>query len=104
IVSLAALIETEPSAARAAARRYTSGYLGMPSYRNNLLECGFAEDDLEPPGSDRLVDAIVAWGDAAAIGRRIEALHAAGADHVAVVPLRPDGRHAHLPVLEALAG
>lgn len=103
VVALPVLLETGAEAARAIAHRFTTTYLGMPNYRNNLLECGFDEADLEPPGSDRLVDAVVAWGDPASIRGRIAALHAAGADHVALIPLGPDARHAHLPTVESLA-
>jgi probable F420-dependent oxidoreductase len=103
VVTLPVLIETGADAARSIAHRYTTTYLGMPNYRNNLLECGFDESDLEPPGSDRLVDAVVAWGDPSTIRARIAALHAAGADHVALIPLGPDARHAHLPTVESLA-
>jgi len=102
VVSLPAVLETDPDAARSAGRRYTAPYLGMPNYRNNLVECGFDEGDLVAPGSDRLVDALVAWGDAKSIRARIDALHAAGADHVALIPLGPDGRHANLPVIDAI--
>jgi probable F420-dependent oxidoreductase len=78
----AVLLETEPSAARARAREHMAGYLTRPNYTNNLLRLGFAEDDLRDGGSDRLVDAIVAWGDEQAAAERVAAHHAAGADHV----------------------
>jgi hypothetical protein len=66
-------------------------YLGMQNYRNNLLTLGFTESDFEHGGSDRLVDAIVAWGDDATILKRLEAHWDNGADHVCMQPLRPDG-------------
>lgn len=103
VVSLPVLLETDPVAARAAARRYTEHYVKLPNYRNNLLESGFDEEDLVVPGSDRLVDAVVAWGTVEQARERIEALHAAGADHVAIVPLSPSGRHADLSVTAAMA-
>ena len=60
-------------------------YLGLPNYRNNLLELGYAEDGLAPDApSDRVVDDIVAWGDAAAVAERVRAHRDAGADHVCV--------------------
>lgn len=85
------MLETSASAARAAARKFMEPYLGMQNYRNNLLTLDFTEADFENGGSDRLVDAIVAWGDEKTIRQRIEAHQAAGADHVALQPLRPDG-------------
>ncbi len=85
------MLETSASTARAASRRFMEPYLGMQNYRNNLLTLDFSEADFENGGSDRLVDAIVAWGDEATIQKRIEAHQAAGADHVALQPLRPDG-------------
>jgi probable F420-dependent oxidoreductase len=80
---LAVVLEVDPGAARAAAREYTTGYLQLPNYVNNLRSLGF-DDDLEGGGSDRLVDAVVAWGDAATIAERVRAFHDAGADHVCV--------------------
>lgn len=85
------MLETSAGTARAAARQFMEPYLGMQNYRNNLLTLDFTEADFENGGSDRLVDAIVAWGDEKAIRQRIEAHQAAGADHVALQPLRPDG-------------
>ena len=61
------MLETDPAAARAVARAAMAIYLGLPNYTNNLLRLGFTEADLADGGSDRLVDAIVVWGDEAAI-------------------------------------
>ncbi|HEY2601616.1 MAG TPA: LLM class F420-dependent oxidoreductase [Thermoleophilaceae bacterium] len=80
----AVLLETDPAAAREGARAHMERYLQLPNYTNNLLRHGFAEDDLRDGGSDRLVDAIVAWGDEAAIAERVRAHHEAGADHVCI--------------------
>jgi len=98
------LLETNPATARGVARAAMQMYLALPNYQNNLKWLGFTDDDLAKGGSDRLVDAIVAWGDEAAIRRRIEAHHAAGADHVCIQPLRPDGTPGpDLRAIEALA-
>jgi probable F420-dependent oxidoreductase len=98
------LLETDPEAARRVARGAMQMYLALPNYRNALLWLGFEEGDLEGGGSDRLVDAIVAWGDAEHIHARIRAHHEAGADHVCVQPLRPDGGPGpDMRVLEELA-
>lgn len=99
-----ALLETDADKARAVARTNIQIYLGLPNYQNSLRWLGFTDDDIGNGGSDRLVDAIVAWGDEAAIARRIQAHHDAGADHVCIQPLRPDGQPGpDLRLLEALA-
>ena len=82
----------EAGEARAVARKFMALYLGMQNYRNNILTMGFTSDDFENGGSDRLVDAIVAWGDDASIQKRLEAHWQNGADHVCMQPLRPDGQ------------
>ncbi len=74
--------ETDPSAARAIARQHMQTYLGLPNYVRNLLTLGFVESDVANGGSDRLVDAIVAWGTIDAVVARVKAHHDAGADHV----------------------
>lgn len=88
----AVVLATDPTQARAQARQHLSIYLNLPNYVNNLRRLGFGDDDVAPPGSDRLVDAIVAWGDEDAIRARVQAHHDAGADHVAVqvIPAEPN--------------
>ncbi|MCX3286060.1 LLM class F420-dependent oxidoreductase [Streptomyces sp. NEAU-H22] len=76
--------ETDPDRARALAREFLAIYLPLPNYTNNFLRHGFTEDDLLDGGSDRLVDALFAWGDDAAIRTKIDAFFEAGADHVAL--------------------
>jgi probable F420-dependent oxidoreductase len=66
-------------------------YLSLPNYTNNLRRFGFGDDDLADGGSDRLVDAIVAWGDEQAVLDRVRAHHDGGADHVALQVLPLDG-------------
>jgi probable F420-dependent oxidoreductase len=84
------VLETDPSRARAIAREHLMGYLQLPNYVNSWREEGFGDDDFEHGGSDRLVDALIAWGDADAIRARVrEHLHG-GADHVAVQPVTRD--------------
>lgn len=102
-VSMPAVLESEPSAASEAARAYLAPYLRTPAYQACWAEQGFEEADWEKPGSDRLADAMVAQGDVEALRAHITELVAAGADHVAVIPIGPDGTTEHLPVLEALA-
>ena len=88
---------------REAARAYLRPYLRTPTYRASWEIQGFAAADWEMPGSDRLVDAMVAAGPVDEARRRLAELVAAGADHVAIIPLAPDGRTEHVPTLEALA-
>ena len=102
-VSMPATLETYPDAARATARAYLAPYLRTPTYQACWAEQGFDAADWEKPASDRLVDAMVATGDVEALRARVAELVAAGADHVAVIPLGPDGTTEHLLVLEALA-
>jgi len=94
----AVVLESDPSRARAIAREHMAMYLGLPNYANNLLSLGFQPDDLRGGGSDRLVDAIVAWGDLDAVRTRVRAHHDAGANHVCLQVLTADPRT--LPVRE----
>jgi probable F420-dependent oxidoreductase len=77
-------LETDATTARAIARQAMQVYLGLPNYVKNLAALGFGPDDVANGGSDRLVDAIVAWGPMEAIVARVQAHHDAGADHVCV--------------------
>lgn len=88
----AVVLENDPERAREIARRHTSRYLRLPNYTNNLRRLGFGDEDLAGSGSDRLVDATVAWGDENAIVSRVRAHLNAGADHVCVQVLDPDRR------------
>jgi probable F420-dependent oxidoreductase len=92
------LLETDPSDARRIARLHLSGYLSQPNYRNSFIRQGFAADDLDGGGSDRLVDAIVAWGSIDTVVARVRAHRDAGADHVAVQVLPRD--MGYLPLAE----
>ncbi|MEV7378906.1 LLM class F420-dependent oxidoreductase [Streptomyces lydicus] len=87
----AVVLETDPAKARAAARAHTRFYLELPNYVGNLRRFGFDDDDFTGGGSDRLVDALVAWGDVDAVRRRVQEHLDAGADHVALQPLAADG-------------
>lgn len=84
------VLETDPAAARAVARQHLATYLTLPNYVNNLLRLGLTDDDVADGGSDRLVDAIVAWGDEQAIARRVQEHRDAGADHVCIQVLTED--------------
>lgn len=98
------LLESDATRARGVARNNLRIYLGLPNYQNNLRELGFGDADFKDGGSDRLVDALVAWGDEKAIRARIQAHHDAGADHVCIQPFRADGTPGpDLALLERLA-
>jgi probable F420-dependent oxidoreductase len=99
----AAVLETDPSRARSIAREHMAMYLTLPNYVNNLKRLGFTDDDVANGGSDRLVDAIVVWGDVAAVAARVRAHHDAGADHVCVQVLDSDPRKLPLQQWRALA-
>lgn len=102
-VSMPAVLSTDPGVARAAARAYLAAYLRTPTYQASWTLQGFDEADWEKPGSDALVDAMVAWGDAEALHARVAQLVDAGADHVAIIPLAADGSTENLDLLEAMA-
>jgi probable F420-dependent oxidoreductase len=85
------MLETDPMKARAVARRYMQIYMAIEHYLHRLRALGFNEEDFTNGGSDRLVDAIVAWGSEKQIHDRITAQYNAGANQVCIVPLRSDG-------------
>jgi probable F420-dependent oxidoreductase len=102
----AVVLTDDRSTALAGARGYAQRYLQMPNYVSNLRRFGFGDPDTEGSGSDRLIDAIIPHG-AAVIAERVRQHLQAGADHVLVQPLGPDGKFAPgdlAPLAEALAG
>jgi probable F420-dependent oxidoreductase len=97
-------LESDPATARRVAAKELARYLTLDNYRNNWFRCGFTPDDLERGGSPRFLDAMVAWGDEAAIRRRVQEHFDAGADHVCIQPVHADGDAAALDrMLAALA-
>ena len=99
----AVVLDANPETARATARAHMQTYLGLPNYTNNLRRLGWGDDDLGNGGSDKLVDAIVAWGTTDEVVARINAHHDAGADHVAIQVLTPDPRALPMPQWRELA-
>lgn len=85
------LLETDPAKARKVARDQLGVYLTLENYCNNWRRLGFSDDDLSNGGSDRFIDAIVAWGDEKTIRARIQQHWDAGADQVCIKPLSPLG-------------
>jgi len=89
--------------AREIGRRTVHFYLGLSNYVNNWRRLGFTDSDVAKPGSDKLIDAVVAHGTAEQVAARLDEHHQAGADHVAIQVLGgPDGKL--LGALESLAG
>jgi probable F420-dependent oxidoreductase len=88
-VTFRCALEPDPEAARDLARRACAAYLGMPAYHKAWAGLGFEEPDWVN-GSDRLIDAICAWGDASQLRTRIQAYYDAGATHVVLYPCHPD--------------
>jgi probable F420-dependent oxidoreductase len=84
-------IETDPVRARALGRKELSRYMVLPNYRNNWLREGFSVAELADGGSDRFIDSMVLWGDAATIKKGLRAHFDAGATHVCLQPVHADG-------------
>jgi len=84
-------LETDPVRARTVGRKELTRYMVLPNYRNNWLREGFTEAELADGGSDRFIDAMVLWGDAATIKKGLRAHFAAGATHVCLQPVHADG-------------
>ena len=84
------VLEQDPDRARSIGRWAIAPVNRLPAYRDNLLRLGYGEDDLGAEPSDRIVDALVAWGDIDAIVRRVTEHIDAGADHVCVEVLTGD--------------
>lgn len=84
-----AILTTDRDTAREIGTPWLRGYLAMPNYANNMLRSGFTHDDIESI-SDRLFDALIAWGDEEAVLGRVREHQSAGADHVCVQVLLAD--------------
>lgn len=85
-----AVLTTDPERARAVARKLLPVYFNLANYRNNWKRLGFSEEEVTFPGSDRLIDALVAYGSPEAIAARLKEHLDAGADHVPVQVLTKD--------------
>jgi probable F420-dependent oxidoreductase len=89
-VEQAVTLETDPVKGRETARKHMKRYLELENYPNNLRRLGWGDADLGNGGSDKLVDAIVAWGDVDAVRARVDAHLTTGADHVCLQVLGDD--------------
>jgi probable F420-dependent oxidoreductase len=89
----AVLLETDPAKARDVARKFMATYIRLPNYANNLRRLGYSDEDIgdaTKPPSDRMVDAIVAWGTLDQAVARVKAHFDAGASHVSIQVLDAD--------------
>lgn len=84
-------VETDAAKARALGRKELARYMTLDNYRNSWLEIGFTEADLANGGSDRFIDAMVLWGDAAKVKQGLRAHFSAGATHVCIQPVHAEG-------------
>ncbi|OMC20475.1 LLM class F420-dependent oxidoreductase [Mycobacterium colombiense] len=98
------VLTTDAEEARAIGRQTVEFYLGLSNYVNNWLRLGFTEADVHKPGSDKLIDAVVAYGTPEDIARRLNEHLEAGADHVAIQVLGGHDEETLLPALSELAG
>jgi probable F420-dependent oxidoreductase len=99
----AVILDSDKTRARDTARRHVRRYLPLTNYTDNLRRLGFDTADFEHDGSDRLIDALVAWGDEAAIAERLTQHRQAGADHICIQVLDAEPRGLPLPQWRRLA-
>jgi probable F420-dependent oxidoreductase len=96
------VLTTDADEGREVGRQAVDFYLNLSNYLNNWKRLGFTDQDLAKPGSDRLIDAVVAHGSADSVAKRLNEHLQAGADHVAIQVL--GGWDKLLPTLTELAG
>jgi probable F420-dependent oxidoreductase len=96
------VLSTDPEHAREVGRGAVDFYLSLSNYLNNWKRLGFTDEDLAKPGSDKLIDAVVAHGTAEAVAARLEEHLGSGADHVTIQVL--GGSDQLIPTLTELAG
>jgi probable F420-dependent oxidoreductase len=97
------VLESDADRARSIARTNLANYFLLPNYTNNWKRLGFSDEEIAGSGSDRLIDALVAWGDEAAIAARVDEHRAAGASHVCIQVLTETPRALPLEQLRRLA-
>jgi probable F420-dependent oxidoreductase len=102
-VEQAVVVEDDPEAARRTGREFIAFYLTLPNYVRAWERVGFGPEDRADGGSDRMVDAVVAWGGPEAIAERVRAHLDAGADHVCLQVLESDPNALPLAGWRALA-
>lgn len=87
----AVALVNDPEQGRALGRKHLEHYFTLPNYVNNWRRLGYGDDDFADGGSDRLIDALIAWGDEDAIRARIQQHFDAGADHVCIQAISDQG-------------
>ena len=106
------VLDPDPQSARDLARRACAFYISLPAYHAAWERAGFEESDWATGGSDRLIDAICAWGDVDTLKRKLDDFVAAGATHLVLYPCNPGETYVpesayskqwHWELLEALA-
>ena len=102
-VELTAVVGGERDAMRRTARGFATHYLELPNYANSLRWLGFGDDDVAGGGSDRMIDAVFALGNAEAVAARVLEHLDAGADHVCIQVISGDDADVCLPQLRELA-
>jgi probable F420-dependent oxidoreductase len=102
-VEQAVLLEADPSAARAMAREHLQVYLSSPYNLAKFRRLGYTDDDFADGGSDRIVDALVFWGDLEGVVGKLQQHHDAGADHVCVQVIGEAPGRSSMPQWQALA-
>lgn len=100
---LPVVLANDRRSAREIGDRHTQLYLSTANYRDNLLRLGWSADELDGPGSDRLFDAIVAWGDVDQVSVRSSSLFEAGADQVVLNLITKDPSVPYGPELRKLS-
>jgi probable F420-dependent oxidoreductase len=100
----AVILESDRARAHEIGRRHVRRYLNLRNYTDNLLRLGFTTEDFEHDGSNRLIDALVAWGNEEKIAQRVAQHRQAGADHICIQVLDPDFRGLPQTQWQRLAG
>jgi probable F420-dependent oxidoreductase len=103
-VEQTAVLETDPGRARRVARSFAADYFALPNYASNLRRMGYTAEDVSGMGSDRAIDAVIAWGDADRIASRVREHLQAGADHVCIQVVSEDEGDVNVGALRELAG
>ena len=111
-VAVRCVLDGDPDRARDLARRSCAFYIGLPAYQARFADLGYVEADWTDGGSDRLIDAVCAWGNVETLKDKLAAIVDAGASHIVLYPRNPDetytpgsavSKHWNWPLLEALA-
>jgi probable F420-dependent oxidoreductase len=97
------VLETDPTYARRVARKFAADYFALPNYANNLRRMGYTAEDVSGQGSDRVIDAVIAWGDVDRVASRIREHLQAGADHVCLQVVSEDEEDVCLDELRELS-